>query len=199
MIDNSLNIPIFHSSYFENDRENYVDILNKEVDRLIELNSDCWGRLGTSDDTWSSSPINKDILFNNEIFDAVSNRLKDTILQYAIGVRADTQRHQVHLMDSSIYAYGSNPKKNFVSDDSQHFIGYLFLRANGPAGNLIIKNPASPKKTFHHNGDSPLREYCIKQVKTGDLVILPSHIEHKMDDYSEDDELRTVEFSITVA
>jgi len=199
MIDNSLNVPIFHSSYFDNDRENYIDILNKEVDRLMELNSDCWGRLGTSDDTWSSSPINKDILFNNEIFNSVSYRLKDTILQYTLGVRADTQRHQVHLMDSSIYVYKSNPRTDFVFEDTQHFTGYLFLKANGTAGNLIIKNPNAPKKRFYHNGDSPLREYYVKQITTGDLVILPSHIEHKMSDYNEDTELRTVEFSITVA
>lgn len=199
MIDNSLNVPIFHVSYFENDRENHINILNKEVDRLMELNPDCWGWLGTSDTTWSTAPINKDILFNNEIFDTVSNRLKDTILQYGMSVRADTQRHQVHLMDSSIYVYGSNPRSDFVSDDSQHFTGYLFLMADGPAGNMIIKNPTAPKKTFYHNGDSPLREYYIKQVKTGDLMILPSHIEHKMTGYSEDNKLRTVEFGITVA
>lgn len=201
MIDNSLNIPIFHSSYLHNDNddENQIDILNKEIDRLIQLNNDCWGKLGTSDNTWSSYVINKDILFNNNVFDFVSNKLKNTILQYAMGLRADTQRHQVHLMDSSIYVYGSNPRIDFVSDESQHFKGYLFLKADGPAGNLIIKNPAAPKKRFHHNGDSPLREYYIKQVSTGDLVILPSHIEHKMSDYSEDNELRTVEFGITVA
>jgi len=199
MIDNSLNVPIMHQNFFNDDDTNYIKILNKEVDRLMQLNDDCWGRLDTNDDTWSSYPINKDILFNNDIFDILSNKVKDTILQYAMGVRADTQRHQVHLMDSSIYVYGSNPKKDFVSEDSQHFTGYIFLSAEGHAGNLIIKNPIAPKKRFYHNGDSPLREYFIKQVNTGDLVILPSHIEHKMSDFSEESELRTVEFSVTVA
>lgn len=199
MIDNSLNVPIFHTPYFENDENNYINILNKEIDRLMELNDDCWGRLDTKNDAWSSCAINKDILFNNEVFDPISYRLKDTILQYAIGVRVDSQRHQIHLMDSAIYVYGSNPKSDFTSSDCQHFTGYLFLKAEKSAGNLIIRNPVAPNKKFHHNGDSPLREYYIKQVNTGDLLILPSHIEHKMADYSETNELRIIEFSITVA
>jgi len=199
MIDNSLNVPIMHQNFFGDDDTNYLKILNKEVDRLMDLNDDCWGRLDTADDTWSSYPINKDILFNNDIFDMLSNKVKDTILQYAMGVRADTQRHQVHLMDSSIYVCKTNPKSNFVSDDTQHFTGYVFLSAEGHAGNLIIKNPIAPVKRFHHNGDSPLREYFIKQVNSGDLVILPSHIEHKMSDFGDTDELRTVEFGVSVA
>lgn len=198
MIDNSLNIPLFHSSYFSDDETDHIGTLNAEIDRLMELNNDCWGRLNTSDDTWSSYSINKDILFNNDVFDPISNRLKDTILQYAMGVRIDTQRHQVHLMDSAIYVCRSNPKRDYVSDDSQHFTGYLFLNADGPAGNLIINNPLAPKRRIHHNGDSPLREYYMKQVNTGDLIILPSHIPHKMMDYN-NTELRTIEFGITVA
>lgn len=199
MIDTSLNIPIFHSSYFDDDDDNHITVLNKEIDRLIDHNNDCWGRLNTSNDTWSSYPINKDVLFNNDIFYDISKRLKDTILQYMIGVRADTQRHQVHLNDSSIYVYNSNRNNIFFKDESQHFTGYLFLKAEKTSGNLIIKNPIAPKRTFHHNGDSPLREYYIKQVNTGDLILLPSHIERKMSDHSKDTQLRTVEFGITVA
>jgi len=200
MIDNSLHMPIMHQNFFgDNDNTNYLMILNKEVDRLVELNDDCWGRLDSPNDTWSSYSINKDILFNNEIFDTISNDVKNAILQYAMGVRADTQRHQVHLMDSSVQLSKSNPKKEFDSNVSQHFTGYVFLVAEGHAGNLLIRNPIAPKKRFHHNGDSPLREYLIKQVTSGDLVILPSHIEHKMSDFSDESELRLVEFGVTVA
>jgi len=200
MIDNSLHIPIMHQNFFsDDDNTNYLKVLNKEVDRLVELNDDCWGRFDSPNDTWSSYSINKDILFNNDIFDTISNDIKDAILQYTMGVRADTQRHQVHLMDSMVKLSKSNPKKDFVSDDSQHFVGYVFLASEGHAGNLIIRNPLAPKKRFHHNGDSPFREYFIKQVTSGDLVILPSHIEHKMSDFSNDSEFRFVEFGVTVA
>jgi len=200
MIDNSLHMPITHQNFFsDDDITNYLTVLNKEVDRLVELNDDCWGRLDSPNDTWSSYPINKDILFNNEIFDAMSDKVKNAILQYAMGVRVNTQRHQVHLMDSMIKVSKSNPKKDFVSDDCQHFTGYVFLAAEGHAGNLIIRNPIAPKKRFHHNGDSPLREYLIKQVTSGDLVILPSHIEHKMSDFSHEAELRFIEFGVTAA
>jgi hypothetical protein len=198
MIDNSLNVPIFHSHYFENDKK-YLTILNKEVDHLVESNDDCWGRLDTSDDTWSSYAINKDILFNNEIFDVISNKLKDTILQYAMSLRTDTLRHQVHLMDSSIYVSKSNPKKQFESNDSQHFTGHFFLKADDLAGNIIIKNPIAPKNTFRHTGESPLREYYIKEINTGDLIIFPSHIEYKMTDFDKNNELRMITFGITVA
>jgi len=200
MIDNSLHMPIMHQNFFnDGDNTSYLTILKKEVDRLVELNDDCWGRLDSPNDTWSSYSINKDILFNNEIFDTISDKVKDAILQYAMGVRADTQRHQVHLMDSMIKVSKSNPKKDFGSDDSQHFTGYVFLASEEHAGNLIIRNPIAPKKRFHHNGDSPLREYLIKQVISGDLVILPSHIEHKMSDFSNKSELKFVEFGVTVA
>jgi len=198
MIDTSLHIPIHHQNYFEEENEKYLNVLNKEVDRLISLNDDCWGRLDTKEDTWSSYPINKDILFNNDIFDALSVKLKDTILQYAMALRADTLRHQVHLMDSSIYVCRSNPKSDFTTDDSQHFIGYLFLKANKVEGNVIIKNPFAFPNRFHHTGESPLREYLIKPVTSGDLLIVPSHIEHKMADF-EDGDLRYVRFNITVA
>lgn len=189
-----------HLNYFsDNDDTNYLTVINKEVDRLIELNDHCWGRLDNADDTWSSYTINKDILFNNDVFDDISNKVKSTILQYAMGVRADTQRHQVHLMDSSVQVSKSNPKKDFGSNDSQHFTGYVFLAAEGHGGNLIIRNPFAPTKRLHHNGDSPLREYLIKQVTSGDLVILPSHIDHKMSDFSGESDLRFIEFSVTIA
>lgn len=201
MIDNSLNIPVLHQECFSVEDNNYITVLNKEVERLMELNPDCWGKLNTSDDTWSTYPINKDILFNNEIFDQVSIKIKDIILQYAMSVKADTQRHQVHLLDSTIYVSHSNLKPYFKSDDSQHFVGYLFLHAENSAGNIIIKNPLAPKRHFHHNGGSPLQEYFIRETSTGDVVILPSHIEHKMSDFSKktSNELRVVEFGITVA
>jgi len=200
MIDNSLHVPVMHQNFFNDDDDaSYLTVVQKEIDRLIELNDDCWGRLDNADHVWSSYAINKDILFNNEIFDKISNKVKDAILQYAMGVRANTQQHQVHLMDSSICVSKFNPKDDFRSDNSQHFTGYVFLTAEGHAGNLIIRNPIAPKKRFHHNGDSPFRDYIIKQVTSGDLVILPSHIEHKMVDFSVESELRFVEFSVTVA
>jgi len=199
MIDNSLHVPILHRYFFNEEDNSYINVLNKEIDRLMDLNGDCWGRLDTENDTWSSYPINKDILFNNPVFDDASNGVKDIINQYAMSVRADTQRHQIHMIDSSIYVCGSNPKKQYTFDDSQHFVGYIFLKAEEQSGNLIIRNPVAPKRRLHHNGDSPLREYFIKQVNTGDIVILPSHIEHKMTDFSENSELRFVKFGITVA
>jgi len=200
MIDTSLHVPIMHQNIFsDDDNTNYLITLNKEIDHLIKLNANCWGKLDSPQDTWNSYSINKDILFNNDVFDEISNKVKDIILQYAMGVRADTQRHQVHLMDSSIQLSKSNPKKDFDSDNSQHFTGYVFLSSEGHAGNIIVRNPIAPKKRFHHNGDSPLRDYLIKQVTSGDLVILPSHIEHKMSDFSDEFELRFIGFGVTVA
>lgn len=188
-----------HQSFLGDDDTNYIEILNKEVERLIDLNDDCWGRLNHPKDTWSSYAINKDILFNNSVFDTVSGKVKDIILQYTMGVRADVQRHQVHLMDSSVQVSKSNPKKEFKLDDSQHFVGYVFLAAEGHAGNIIVRNPIAPKRIFHHNGDSPLRQYLIKEIAVGDIVIIPSNIEHKMSDFSNDSELRFIEFGVVVA
>lgn len=199
MIDNSLSLPIFHKSLLESYDKTHFTVLNKEVERLMSVNKDCWGRLDTNEDTWSSYPLNKDILFNNDIFNDISSCIREHILQYAMGVRADTQSHQVHLMDSSIYVCKSNPRREFSCDLSQHFIGYLFLQAEGNAGNIIIKNPFAPKKKFFHDGSSPLREYLIKHIDTADLLILPSHVEHKMSDFMDNEELRTIQFSLTVA
>ena len=204
MIDNSIHLPILHRNFFEDeDDKTYIKILNKEIDRLIDLNDDCWGRLDTKDDTWCSYRINKDILFNNDIFEAVSYKLKDAILQYTMGVRSDTQRHQVHLVDSCVFSSRSNPYPDFKSDDSQHFRGILFLQAEKTAGNVIIKNPFIPPRIkFHHTGDGPFREYFVSSNKTGDLMIFPSHVEWRMADFTNDDgskDLRFVTFNVTVA
>ena len=47
MIDNSLNIPILHKECFSENGKNHIKILNKEVERIIEINPDCWGYLTT--------------------------------------------------------------------------------------------------------------------------------------------------------
>jgi len=171
-----IGMPFVHSELITDDK-----ILKDQKERskqIVEEHNDGWGAQWADDcGSWNSVDLYNNILEEEEVFSVVLDDLGDVLNAFTKAMRMDWSNMSSVVMESWLNA---NPPGN-VQECHTHPHCYIacvyYIHVPEDGGEFVLDNPLSYEHDVGCSSSSPYTDKTI-DVKSGDLIMFPSNMEH---------------------